>query len=360
MSTHKRAALARESDRQWSGTAVASALPASALHRREGQDERAAVPAAGDGSDDDVTSVARLYYLDGLGQQEIAGMIGVSRSTVSRFLTAARERGIVRISVDPYDPRDAVLERKLRERFQLRHAMVIRTLGRTAETVRRSVGYYAAIALAERFQPGQTIGLAGGRTLYELVHAFATSDPPARSRVVQLMGNIGPTTSAIDATELSRILASRLGGTFYTLNAPAFASDRRTRDVFIDHEHLRTVRKLFGALDMALVGIGSLDESAFVERDALTAADFARLRRAGAAGEICGRFYDSSGRECETDYRDRVISVELDELRRCHEVVGVTNGPRRAQAVLAALRGRLVNSLVIDQQGAEALLAEKK
>ena len=88
-------------------------------------------------SDDDVTSVARLYYLDGLGQQEIAGMIGVSRSTVSRLLTAARDRGIVRISVDPYDPRDAALERRLSDRFELRHAVVIRRMGRTAQTGRR-------------------------------------------------------------------------------------------------------------------------------------------------------------------------------------------------------------------------------
>jgi deoxyribonucleoside regulator len=90
----------------------------------------------------------------------------------------------------------------------------------------------------------------------------------------------------------------------------------------------------------------------------LTAADFATLRSAGATGEICGRFYDRAGRECETEYRVRVISVELDALRRCQEVVGITNGPRRARAVHAALQGRLVNSLVIDQQGAEALLAE--
>lgn len=311
-----------------------------------------------DESDDVVTSVARLYYLDGLGQQEIAGMIGVSRSTISRLLTAARDRGIVRISVAHYDPRDATLERMLCDRFELRHAVVIRALGRTAETVRRAVGYYAAAAVADRFQPGQTVGLAGGRTLYELIHALATDHPPTKPRVVQLMGNIGPTTSAIDAIELSRVLASRFDGTFYTLNAPAFASDRRTRDVFVNHEHIRTVWNLFDSLDLALVGIGSLDESAFVERGVLTAADFAKLRGAGATGEICGRFYDRTGRECDTDYRDRVISVELAELRRCHEVIGVTNGPRRARAVLAALNGHLVNSLVIDQQGAEALLAE--
>lgn len=309
-------------------------------------------------SDDGLASVARLYYLDELGQHEIAAMIGVSRSTVSRLLTTARERGIVRISVDPYDPRDASLERRLCERFGLRNAVVIRTAGRTPATVRRSVGYYAAGAVAARFQPGQTIGLAGGRTLYELVHAFAASHPPTRPRVVELMGNIGPTTSAIDASELARTLASRLDGTIYTLNAPAFADDRRTRDVFVDHAHIRTVRAMFDALDMAFVGIGSLDESAFAERGVLTAGDFARLRRAGAVGEICGRFFDRSGRECATGYRDRVVSVEFDDLRRCSEVIGVTNGPRRARAVAAALEGRLVQSLVVDQQGAEALLVE--
>src|SRR4051794_14777260 len=179
------------------------------LHRLDGTGARAAGAAVADASDDDVTSVARLYYLDGLGQQQIAGMIGVSRSTVSRLLTAARDRGIVRISVDPYDPRDAALERRLSDRFQLRHAVVIRTPGRSIETVRRTVGYYAATAVADRFKPGQTIGLAGGRTLYELVHAFAACHPPTKPRVVQLMGNIDPTTSAIDPTELSRMVASR-------------------------------------------------------------------------------------------------------------------------------------------------------
>jgi DNA-binding transcriptional regulator LsrR (DeoR family) len=337
------------------GGAVTSGTRQRAL---DGPGAHAPGPVAGDESDDDVTSVARLYYLDGLGQQAIAGMIGVSRSTVSRLLTAARERGIVRISVDPWDPRDAALERRVRERFALRHVVVIRTLRRTAETVRRAVGYYAACAVAERFQPGQTVGLAGGRTLYELVNAFAAHHPPTRPRVVQLMGNIDPTASVIDPTELARMLATRFDGTCYTLNAPAFSSDRRTRDVFVDHEHIQTVRKLFAALDLALVGIGSLDESAFVERGVLTAADSAALQGAGAIGEICGRFYDRAGRECKTEYRDRVVSVELDELRRCPEVVGVTNGPRRARAVAAALEGRLVNSLVIDQQGAEALLAE--
>ncbi len=70
--------------------------------------------------------VARMYYLDGLDQQEIADIVGTSRSRISRMLTAARERGIVRISVDEYEPRERELETALVERFGLHRAVVVR------------------------------------------------------------------------------------------------------------------------------------------------------------------------------------------------------------------------------------------
>ncbi|HEV2126156.1 MAG TPA: sugar-binding domain-containing protein, partial [Chloroflexota bacterium] len=177
---------------------------------------------------------------------------------------------------------------------------------------------------------------------------------------VQLMGNIGPTASDIDAVELSRTLAQRLGGAYYTINAPAIAQDRSARDLFLDHEHNRFVWDSFASLEVALVGIGTLEESAFIARGVLSADDLAGLRRAGAVGEICGRYFDARGRECQSAYRDRVISIDLDRLRRCPDVVVVTNGPRREAAVRAALAGELVKSLVIDERGARALLSREE
>ncbi|HEU5315090.1 MAG TPA: sugar-binding domain-containing protein, partial [Chloroflexota bacterium] len=309
-------------------------------------------------------AVARMYYLDQLGQQEIAEIMGISRSQISRLLTRAREMGVVRISVDEYDPCDRELERALRERLGVRRAVVVRTAGavdRRAEPVRRTIGYFAAPAVAERLRPGMVVGLAGGRTLAALVAHVRVEGGAAHApaaRVVPLMGNIGPTSSEIDAMELSRTLAQRLGGTLYTLNAPAIAQDREARDLFLAHEHIRAVRELFGALGLALVGVGSLEESAFIDRGVLPPADLARLRDAGAVGEICGRFFDAAGRECASAYRDRVVSIGLDELRRCDEVVAVTNGARRGAAVRAALKGGLVGSLVIDDVGARAVLDE--
>lgn len=304
-----------------------------------------------------LASVARMYYLDGLGQQEIAEIVGVSRSRVSRALTEARERGIVRISVAEYDPRDAELEAKLRRRFGLRHAMVVKTIGRATENVRRTVGYYAAPAVSELVGPEGTLGVVGGRTIRELVHFMAPPEWVRNATVVQLMGNTGPDPSEVDAIEFARVLAQRFKGSFFTLNAPAFAQDARTRDVFLAHAHIRMIWGLFDSLRLALVGIGSLEDSIFVERGALGEEDLARLRERGAVGELCGRFFDSEGQECATEYRDRVVSIDLETLRRCPDVVAVTNGTRRTAATRAALAGRLVNSLVIDDRGAEALLA---
>lgn len=305
-----------------------------------------------------LTSVARMYYLEGLGQSEIASICGVSRSTISRLLTAAREREIVRISVDAYDPRDGELERRLRERFSLKGVVVVRAIGRSGSTVRHTVGYYAAAEVASWIAAVRTIGVAGGRTLATLVSRMEPRQHPADGcRVVQLMGTIGSTPGSIDASELARSLASRFQGTYYAVNAPAFVEDARMRDLFLSHPQLASVWGLFPSIDLALVGIGTLEDSAFLERGVLRKEDYAGLRSYGAVGEICGHFFDAEGRECPSPFRERVVSVELDTLRHHADVVAVTAGAARRDAVRAALRGGLVTSLVIDDAGAAALLS---
>jgi DNA-binding transcriptional regulator LsrR (DeoR family) len=303
-----------------------------------------------------LTSVARMYYLDGLGQSEIAQIYGVSRSKVSRLLTEARDTGIVRISVDEYDPRDRDLERRLTERFGLRHAIVVQGMGGTDVNIRRAVAYFAAPLVAEWVATQRTIGIAGGRTLGAVVHAMEAQPHGTAPEIVQLMGTIGSSPSSIDASELSRALARRFEGTFQTITAPAFVENARTRDLFLSHSQIRSVWSTFASMDLALVGVGTLEESVFVERKVLDEDDLQKLRKAGAVGEICGRFFDATGRECVTPYRDRVVSVDLDVLRERREVVAVTIGRNRGAAVRAALAGGLVTSLVIDDEGARGVL----
>jgi DNA-binding transcriptional regulator LsrR (DeoR family) len=310
-----------------------------------------------DYADDHLRLVARLYYLDGLGQSEVAKFAKVSQAKVSRLLALARERGIVRITVADYEPRRRELEDRLRRRLGLREAIVIKASeGLEGADLRRAVGHFGAPVVDTLIQPRDTVAVAGGRTIHELVKNLPAA-PSKALTVVQAMGTVDSSLSVFDAQEVGRVVAQRLGGNFLALNTPAFIPEKRTRDALLQLDQVRRVHEHLDRANVALVGLGTLANSVFVERGTLDATMIGELERAGAVGEICGRFVDADGAECATGWRDRVISVPLDRLRRTPQVIGVVSGSDRSAAILAAIRGGILKSLVIDELGASALLA---
>jgi deoxyribonucleoside regulator len=307
-------------------------------------------------SDEHLALISRLYHVDGLDQNEVAKLANVSQAKVSRLLALAKERGIVRISVAEYNPRRQDLEEQLRARFDLTNVMVIKSSeGMKSEDLRRTVGYFGAAAVNPLLTTGDIVALAGGRTIHELVGHLPVENAKSVT-VVQAMGTVDSIVSLFDAQEVGRVMAQRLGGTFLSLNTPAFIPEKRTRDSLLELGQVRNVRERLDRATMAIVGLGTLVNSVFVERGTLNAAMIRELERAGAVGEVCGRFIDAKGEECRTVWRDRVIGLEIDQLRRIPQVIAVVSGNDRSEAILAAMAGDLVNSLLIDETGANALL----
>jgi len=311
-------------------------------------------------TDDRLRLAARLYYVDGLGQNEVAKFVKVSQAKVSRLLALARERGIVRITVADYEPRRRDLELAVRERFGIESVIVIKAIDGLAQAdLRRAVGHFAASAINESINARDIIALAGGRTIHELIHNLP--EPKNRAiTVVQAMGSVDSNVSAFDAQEVGRELARRLGGSFLSLNTPAYMPDKRTRDALINLEQVRGVLDHISRANSALIGVGTLENSVFVERGVLSTSEVQALRDAGAVGEICGRFIDAEGNECDTPWRERVMSAELDQLRKIKMVTGVVSGSDRSEAIRAAIRGKLIKGLLIDEAGATALLATEQ
>ncbi len=307
-------------------------------------------------SDDRLRLAARLYYIEGLGQQEVAKFVKVSQAKVSRLLALARERGIVRISVADYEPRRPDLEGQLIERFKLSEAIVLKAIdGLSSSDLRRSVGHFAAPMLSELIRPRDVVAVAGGRTLHELVHHLP--EQPNRSlTVVQAMGSVDSQLNAFDASEVGRVLSQRLGGSFLALNTPAFMPDKQTRNALFNLGQVKDVHTRLGGANLALVGVGTLENSVFAERGVLGAQDVTALRQAGAVGEICGRFFDSEGNEIKSTWCDRVMSIELKQLRSIPLTLGIVSGSDRGPAILAAVQGGLIKGLIIDEAGAMALL----
>lgn len=302
---------------------------------------------------------ARLYYLDGLSQVEVGKLVNVSQAKVSRMLALAKERGLVRITVADYEPRRSDLEEELGRLLGI-EAIVIRSIaGLAIENLRWSVGYFAASAVTGWLASARVVAIGGGRTLQGLVEHLAprVPNPAIGLLLAQAMGNIDSSPGPYDAVELARALAKRWDGTFLGINGPAIVPDGAMAERLLALDQIRGVLEILGHADLALVGVGTLENSVFLERGILAAADIAVLRSAGAIGEILGRFYDAGGSECVSPYRDRVVSLGLEALRGISRRVGVVAGGDRSRAVLAAIRGGLLNALVIDEAGAAALIA---
>ena len=308
-------------------------------------------------TDDLLRMAATLYYVDGMGQTDVANFVRVSQTKISRLLALALERGIVRISVDQYDPRNARLEQQLCAKFGLGAAAVIKTARTvTAEAARQTVGHFGAPFVASLLPHTGVVAIGGGRSVADVVQRLRRGDV-RRLTVVQAMGSIDSNISPVDALELGRALVALWGGEFLTLSTPAFAPDKKTRDSFLGSDQIRSVWQRLRKSDAALVGVGPIEHSVYIDRGVLHANDIADLRSSGAVGEICGRFFDAEGRECNSRWRNRAISIELDYLRKIPQVIGVAAGPDRAPAVAAAMRGGLLKSLLIDESGAMALMA---
>lgn len=306
--------------------------------------------------DEQLALVARLYYVDGLGQAEVARLANVSQAKVSRWLAQAKQRGIVKISVVEYEPRDVELEAALCEQLGLTHAVVIKSDPHADDDVlRRAVGHFGGKFLHAFLKNDETVAIAGGRTLSEVVKHLPT-DQPRSITIIQAMGHVDAELCEFDAQEVGRLMAQRVGGSFVPLNAPAFLPDRTTRDVILELEQVRGVRRALQGARLAIVGIGSLENSVFAQRGTLTDSMIAELREAGAVGEICGRFFQSDGGECVTPWADRVVSISLNELREVPLVMAVICGNDRSAVIHAAARGRLINALFMDAGGARALL----
>ena len=308
-------------------------------------------------SDEILRMAATLYYVDGLVQSDVAQFVRVSQTKISRLLAIALERGIVHITVEQYQARNDRLEHALREKFALKSATVIKTAANaTREVARQTVGHFGAPIVATLLPVGGTLALGGGRSVADVVQRFRRGDL-RRLTIVQAMGSIDASISPVDALELGRAMVKLWGGEFVTLSTPAFVADKKTRDFFLASEQIRSVWQRLRKADAALVGVGPLEESVYIERGVLNASDVAALRGGGAVGEICGRYFDAQGRECRSRWKDRAISIELDLLRKIPQVIGVAAGADRAGPVAAAMRGGLLKSILIDEAGAQALLA---
>lgn len=296
--------------------------------------------------------IARAYYVDNATQAEIARMLGLSRSMVSRDLALAREIGVVEININDPRERVSVYLQQLTDLFpQLEHIIVTPTFSDDPEALRATIGRFAANYLSHVLQPDQNLVLGCGRTLRSTIDSLPRQPIPD-IKIIQAMGNIGHEAHGIDYNEIARHAADSLGGRIYYVSAPAILGNRAGNAQEFTESNPTIGQALARArqADVVVVGLGSLEsDQLYVQAGLIEASDLDAIRDR-AVGDICGRFFDIEGNEVLPPFAPRLVGITLDVLKQARITIGIAGGADKIEPLIGALNGQYINVLVSDEQ----------
>ena len=298
-------------------------------------------------------SVARRYYLDGRSKVEIAEEFSLSRFKVARLLDDARSSGLVRIEIGHPGVVDVELSARLMEALALRHCVVTDTPDDHPATLREHLGAAAAELLTEIVTPDDVLGLSWARSVSAMAGALRVLAPVP---VVQLTGALARPGADDSSIELVREVARVAGGPAYYFYAPMAVPDPTTARALRGQPEVARAFGLIRSVTKAVAGVGAWEAEQSTLYDATSEAERIELGRVGVCAEVSGVLIDDGGKPVPAPLTERMIGITAAQMRAVPEVIGIVYGLAKTRAVLAAVRGGYVDSLVTHSTLASALI----
>lgn len=303
-------------------------------------------------------AISRGYYEEHRTMDSLAKDWDVSRSTVSRALSEAKERGIVEIRL--HDPTHGVrdLAQALSANFGVNFTVVPTIVGDSAEQELDRVAAVAAQAVGSMFTSGQVLGVAWGTTVRAVSHRL-TRHPLTHTTVVQLNGAGSPTSTGQDyAANILQRFAAAYDCDVQSFPVPAFFDDPVTRDHLWRERSISRILDLQARMDLLIAGIGSMTASVtshLYDGDFLAAEDYALIENERVVGDLATRFFRADGTHDSIELNARSTGPDFETIKAVPTRLGVVHGRGKVSGLHGALRAGLFTHVVVDESAARAL-----
>ncbi|MDR4949527.1 sugar-binding transcriptional regulator [Neobacillus cucumis] len=302
-----------------------------------------------------LVKVAQMYYNEGATQSEIADVIGVSRSLVSKYLSKAREVGIVEITIhDEGMHQFSQLERKVERLYNLREVVCIESVGQ--ESSKKQLGEAVSEFLQRVIKDDQIIGFSSGTTLYEVAKVLTSPQVFPSVKIVPLVGGVGNERVDIHSNSIVAKVSSVFQAQCELLHLPVMVDTKEAREVLMRQPSIRNTLALAEQSHIAVVGIGGRPEHSTMVKSYLGEEFKTLIDDPEIVGDICYNFINKFGKPVENSWNERVISLELEKLKKIPLVIAVAAGLEKVDAIRASLEGQLVDVLITDEATAKALV----
>ncbi|TBL70436.1 sugar-binding transcriptional regulator [Paenibacillus thalictri] len=305
-----------------------------------------------------LVKICQFYYEDGLNQLDIAKRLGISRPHVSRMLTAAKNEGVVRISIHNPFSAEQELEKMLVETFGIQDALVVdcTEAERDPGKLYAGLGRASGALLESVLREDDIVSVMAGRSV---AAAAEQLDYFAREglQFVPLVGGWGPEGAAWHASSNAMAFANKLKSKYWMMHSPAVVSSPETGALLRGEPEIARVLELAQKSRVAVVGIGEIgDNATMVQSGSFQPSEIAELKKLGAVANLCGSFLDEAGREIDFPGKNRLIGLTAAELRAVSNVIAIAGGAGKAEAITSALRGKWIDILVTDAATAREML----
>ncbi|MEP3279396.1 MAG: sugar-binding transcriptional regulator [Stappiaceae bacterium] len=308
--------------------------------------------------DEDEQLLVRLAWaceIEGLTQAEAAERLGLTRLRVNKGLSEARQRGILRVSIDSVYAVSAELEWKLESHFGLTRAVVVPSPSdapSVTQLVSAGLGAYLGSLLIE--PELKMFGMSWGNTL-NLATRFMQPLNRPDLEIVSIMGGI-MRGSDVNGYEITTRLADLCNAEHSYFIAPLFAGSAQSREVFMEQDIVVEMVEKIRSCGAVALATGDLNSSLLVRDACPKDIDTQELIDAGGVGDIIGHILNAEGEEIDHPINDRVIGISLDDLMQIPNVILAAGGAHKVPIVRAALSKGFVNTLVTDENTAQAIL----
>lgn len=305
-------------------------------------------------------SAAFAYYVQGQTMEAIRRRMGVSRSTVSRLLSYARQRGIVTISVQTSNTPHTRLERQLQERFGVNVHIVELPPDTTQNRILETVAKTAAQILGQLVQDGEIVGIAWGNTTTEMAVHITKKDVD-NVTLVQLNGAASTDTSGI--AHVGGILARmayQWKANIVQFPVPAFFDNPETKEALWREGAVQRVLNWQERCTIAVFSVGALRAeipSHVYSAGYLTHSELNKLALDKVVGDVCTVLIRPDGSWSDISLNKRATGPSPEQLRRIPRRLCVVAGKAKAPSLLGALNAGVVTDLVCDKAVAEKVWA---
>ncbi|MCI1979371.1 MAG: hypothetical protein LKJ44_06665 [Bifidobacteriaceae bacterium] len=306
-----------------------------------------------------MADVAELYWVRNMKIDVIAKKLGISRSTVSRLLSQAKENHVLEFTIHRERDSSDDLREQLEQRFRVK-AVVVGT-GNIHDVARRRllVGEAASSLLWNMVKSKFVIGVTWGRTT-EAISLQLNGKQLTDVQILQLHG-FGNTLSFGENyfTEILERFGTAFDAQVHLFPVPAIFDSVETRQMMWRESSVKQILSLRKALDVIVTSVGTPygpKSSPLFTHGILSEKDIQGMAEDGVVGDVASTFFREDGSTQGIAVNKRSTGLAKNEFLRVPNRIFVGADENKSRALRTVLNSGYVTHLVVDQRTALGIL----